>query len=73
MDQLKQALKDDSTEKIDRLCEQLAQAAHRLTESAYQQAGPQNAQSAGGAGSNTHARPSKGQEDVVDAEYEEVA
>ncbi len=67
---LKQAAEGDNIDEIKRLTETLTQASHALAQSMYQQAGPQ----AGPA--NGHAsRPSASSSDdeVVDAEYEEVA
>lgn len=70
---LKQALKDGDTDIIKRKTENLNTAAHKLAQSAYQQnsgnagpAGSQGAQPGSAAGSNTD-------DDVVDAEYQEVA
>ncbi|MBE9543407.1 MAG: hypothetical protein IMF02_02855, partial [Proteobacteria bacterium] len=60
----------DNVDEIKRLTETLTHASHALAQSMYQQAGPQ-----AGPGSGQASRPSaSGNDDeVVDAEYEEVA
>jgi len=66
---LKRAMQSENTSEIKRLTETLTHASHRLAESAYQQTGPSSGQSgqAGfGPGGSTN------NEEVVDAEYEEV-
>jgi len=69
---LKTAIEGEDTEAIKRLSEELTNASHKLAEAMYQQAsaagqqpgaGPESAQQAGGAAP---------EEDVVDADFEEV-
>ena len=68
---LKNALKGEDAAQIRQLTEVLTRASHKLAESMYQQqAGPQPGQAAG---NNTAAGQTSANEDVVDAEYEEVA
>jgi molecular chaperone DnaK len=71
---LKQALKDENVTEIKRLTETLTHASHRLAESVYQQAGPSAGHNTSG-GANTGAQPgsARSDDDVVDAEFEEVA
>ena len=70
---LKRALESDSTSEIKRLTETLTHASHRLAESVYQQSGPEAGQHAGTASGNGSASSSTvNNEEVVDAEYEEV-
>ncbi|MGD1969490.1 MAG: Hsp70 family protein, partial [Desulfobacterales bacterium] len=70
---LKKALEGDSISEIKRLTETLTHAAHRLAESAYQQQGQEGSQHAGAAPGGGSASSSNANDDeVVDAEYEEV-
>ncbi|GAB6906992.1 chaperone Hsp70, co-chaperone with DnaJ [Desulfosarcina cetonica] len=72
---LKEALKSEDTERIRTLTDVLTRASHKLAESMYrQQAGPQGSgPSAGqGGGGQPHANTAK-DDDVVDAEFQEVA
>ena len=73
---LKRALEGDNIDEIKRLTETLTHASHALAQSMYQQAGPAGGQP-GGPGNDgpTGSRPSggRGDDEVVDAEYEEVA
>ena len=70
LDDLKQAMKGDNASEIKRLTETLTHASHRLAESAYQQpgstAGQQNASESYGSSGGVN------EDEVVDAEYEEV-
>ncbi len=70
---LKQAVKDEQTDGILQKTEHLNQVAHKMAERLYQQPGAQTgAQS--GSQSNTNGSTASGkEEEVVDAEYEEVA
>jgi molecular chaperone DnaK len=69
---LKNALEGDNVEEIKRLTEELTQASHKLAEAMYAQASQdQQAQAAGAAGGGTESQAS-GDEDVVDADFEEV-
>jgi len=70
---LKRAVEGDDVAEIKRLTETLSQASHAMAQARYQQTGP----SAGGptadnAGHNHQQAPSADNEEVVDAEYEEV-
>jgi molecular chaperone DnaK len=70
---LKQVMEGDNVDEIKRLTETLTHASHAMAQGMYQQAGPsagqQTADSAGGAYGSTS---SAGNDEVVDAEYEEV-
>ncbi len=70
---LKKAMDGDSKDEIKRLSDELMQASHKLAEAMYQQAsqsGAQQSESPGSGGSQTHRAAED--EDVVDADYEEV-
>jgi molecular chaperone DnaK len=72
---LKKAMEGDDTEEIKRLTEEMTQASHKLAEAMYQQASQADAQQqegAGGAADQEQAGPSAPDEDVVDADFEEV-
>jgi molecular chaperone DnaK len=70
---LKHALDGDNTSEIKRLTETLTHASHRLAESVYQQSSPGTGQQTGaGPGGGYGSSPSGNDEEVVDAEYEEV-
>jgi molecular chaperone DnaK len=70
---LKDVMKGENTERINQKIDELAAASHKLAEAMYASAtgaggsGSAQAENAGGAG--TSQRPN---EDVVDAEFEEV-
>jgi molecular chaperone DnaK len=71
IEKLRKAMEGDDKDEIRRLSEELTNASHKLAEAMYQQASQSEAtkqgpQSAGGA------RASKQDEDVVDADFEEV-
>jgi molecular chaperone DnaK len=70
---LKKAMESDDAGEITRLSEELTNASHKLAEAMYQQASSADQQAAGGggdsAGQATGAAP---EEDVVDADFEEV-
>ena len=72
---LKKAMEGEDAEEIRRLSEELTQASHKLAEAMYQQASAEGAQAgpeaegAGAAGENTQPAPD---DDVVDADFEEV-
>ena len=68
-------MEGDDTEEIKRLTEEMTQASHKLAEAMYQQASQADAQQqdgAGGAAGQEQAGPSAPDEDVVDADFEEV-
>ena len=70
---LKDAMGNDNTSEIKRLTETLTNATHRLAESVYQQPGPETGQQTGADPGSTYGSPSSDHnEEVVDAEYEEV-
>ena len=73
---LKRTMESDNTSEIKRLTETLTHASHRLAESVYQHpnpgAGPQADATSGGDYRSSGPSPSGNDEDVVDAEYEEV-
>jgi molecular chaperone DnaK len=76
--ELKRAASGEDTAEIRRLSESLSQAAHLLAQNVYQQSGPGNTGESGGHGGNAaHNRGaganSRADDDVVDAEYSEVA
>ena len=72
---LKRAMENEDTAEIRRLTEVLTQASHKLAASMYEQASPAGAQQggAGAEGAWQHQQGSSGSdEDVVDADYQEV-
>jgi molecular chaperone DnaK len=70
---LKKAMEGDDAEEIKRLSEELTQASHKLAEAMYQQASQtDDQQQAGGATGQEQAGQSAPDEDVVDADFEEV-
>ncbi len=71
---LKKAMEGDDTEEIRRLSEELTQASHKLAEAMYQQASQKGDQehAQAGASGNQEAGSSAADEDVVDADFEEV-
>ena len=69
IEDLKKAMETDNTEEIKRLTDELTQASHKLAETMYAQASAQTQESAEGA---EPACDSKKDEDVVDADFEEV-
>jgi molecular chaperone DnaK len=68
---LRKAMEGDDKEEIRRLSEELTNASHKLAEAMYQQASQSEGQKAG-AGAAGGAKASKPEEDVVDADFEEV-
>ncbi len=66
---LKKAMEGDDKEEIKRLSEELTQTSHKLAEAAYQQAAQAGAQQPEAEGA---AQPETPEEDVVDADFEEV-
>jgi molecular chaperone DnaK len=72
---LKREIEGENIAEIKRLTETLTQITHKLASSAYQQASPQGQpydSSAGGAHNSGADSASNTEEEVVDAEYEEV-
>jgi molecular chaperone DnaK len=66
---LRKAMEGDDKDEIRRLSEELTNASHKLAEAMYQQASQAEGQKAGEAGG---AKASKPEDDVVDADFEEV-
>jgi len=71
VDNLKKAMEGENTEEIKRLTDELNQASHKLAETLYSQASQQQAQAGGEPGPESGAGTSQ-DEDVVDADFEEV-
>ena len=71
IENLKKAMEGDNAEDIKRLTEELTQASHKLAEAMYAQASQQQAQTEGATGAESAAGAEK-DEDVVDADFEEV-
>jgi molecular chaperone DnaK len=71
IENLKKALEGDDTEKIKKLTDELTQASHKLAEAMYAQASQQQAQAEGTTGAESAGGAEK-DEDVVDADFEEV-
>jgi len=71
IDNLKKAAEGEDTEEIKRLTEELTQASHKLAETMYANASQDQGQDAGAAGPESAEGPSQ-EEDVVDADFEEV-
>ena len=70
---LKKAMEGDDAAEIKRLSEELTQASHKLAEAMYQQASQADQQQAGAdAAGPEQPGPSASEEDVVDADFEEV-
>jgi molecular chaperone DnaK len=79
VDKLRKAMEGDDKDEIRRLSEELTNASHKLAEAMYQQASQADGQKAGpgagagaGAGAAEGAKAAKPEEDVVDADFEEV-
>jgi len=68
---LKSALKGDDTDEIKKMTDRLTRASHKLAQAAYQQNSTGGAQPHGP--DNTSGTASHDDDDVVDAEYQEVA
>jgi molecular chaperone DnaK len=70
IENLRKAMEGEDTEEIKRLTDELTQASHKLAETMYAKAAEQQAQ-AGAGGAESTGEASK-DEDVVDADFEEV-
>jgi len=68
---LQTAIEGEDLDEIKRLTEELTQASHKLAEAMYQQASAAGQQQAGGADAGAQAGAAP-EEDVVDADFEEV-
>ncbi len=75
MNNLKRAMEGEDTAEIKRLTETLTQTSHKLAESMYQQASQHGANQSGEGPESTDRPPgySAADDDVVDAEFQEVA
>jgi molecular chaperone DnaK len=71
IENLKKAMEGDNTEEIKRLTEELTQASHKLAEAMYARASQQQAQAGASPGAESAAGASQDDE-VVDADFEEV-
>ncbi len=69
---LKKAMEGENTEEIKRLSEELTQISHKLAEAMYQQASASEQQADAGGESADQAGGAAPEEDVVDADFEEV-
>jgi molecular chaperone DnaK len=67
---LRKAMEGDDKDEIRRLSEELTNASHKLAEAMYQQASQAENQKAGAQSGG--AKASKPEDDVVDADFEEV-
>lgn len=72
IENLKKAMETENTEEIKRLTEELTQASHKLAEAMYAKASAQQQEQAGGSGGPEPSAESSKDEDVVDADFEEV-
>ncbi len=68
---LRKAMEGDDAEEIKKITEELNQASHKLAETIYQQASQEGAQPGADAGGE-QGQADSADEDVVDADYEEV-
>jgi molecular chaperone DnaK len=72
-DDLKREMEGDNIAEIKRLTEILTHASHAMAQTMYQQAGPGTGQQTANSAGQAHgSAAADGNEDVVDAEYEEV-
>ena len=69
---LRKAVEGDDTEEINRISEELQQVSHKLAETMYQQASQEGAAQGGAYEDAGQAGGATADEDVVDADYEEV-
>jgi len=74
IENLKKAMEGEDTAEINRLSEELTQASHKLAEAMYQQASQADAQQTGAqpGAEDTDQADAASEEDVVDADFEEV-
>jgi len=71
IEKLKKAMEGDNTEEIKRLTDELTQASHKLAEAMYAKAASEQQEQAGDA-ENEPPADSSDEDDVVDADFEEV-
>ena len=69
---LRKAMEGDDAGEIKRLSEELTQVSHKLAEAMYQQASKKGDQPAGGGAGGGASGAAEPEEDVVDADFEEV-
>ena len=69
---LKRAVQGDNIDEIKRLTETLTHASHAMAQAMYQQAGSSAGRQSAGSAGDAYEQSSSAQEEVVDAEYEEV-
>ncbi|MBU1182907.1 MAG: molecular chaperone DnaK [Proteobacteria bacterium] len=72
---LKKAMEGEDVSEIQKMTEELTQTSHKLAEAMYKRASQQAGQAeeqAGGEAGASQEKPSKGEDDVVDADFEEV-
>ena len=70
---LKAALTSEDTDRIRRLTEKLTQAGHSMAASAYQQTPGEGAHPGAGARKGAAGRPHSDNDEIIDADFEEVA
>jgi len=71
IEKLKKAMEGDDAQEIKRLSDELTQTSHKIAEMMYSRASQQQAHAGGGGGGPQGGAPKK-DEDVVDADFEEV-
>jgi len=69
---LKSAIEGEDVQKIKQLSEELTQSSHKLAEALYQQASKAGQDQAGGPDAEGSSAGVQPDEDVVDADFEEV-
>jgi molecular chaperone DnaK len=72
IENLKKSLEGEDTEEIKKLTEELTQASHKLAETIYANANQEQAQGEPGPGPEADGDAPKDDDDVVDADFEEV-
>jgi molecular chaperone DnaK len=72
IEKLKKAMEGDNPEEIKRLTDELTQASHKLAEAMYAKASAEQQAQQSGAGSTGSSKGKSGDDDVVDADFEEV-
>ena len=72
IEKLKKAMEGEDTQEIKRLSDELTQTSHKIAEMMYSRASQQQAHAGAGAGGPQAGASPKKDEDVVDADFEEV-
>jgi molecular chaperone DnaK len=72
IEKLKKAMEGDNAEEIKRLTDELTQASHKLAEAMYAKASAEQQAKQQGEGSAGSSKGKSGDDDVVDADFEEV-